>query len=628
MPDPRAAAAFHEVFLALAHEASDEAFFGTLARNARVLAGAETAVVALLDIARSQLHFAGVSGPTETELRGTRVEVADSRLGRTALTGEVMLSPGDTGSVAVPIFHGSVSVGSLAAQSKPGGFTGDDLLALQTLTTAAVVRVGAILRRRESDATLRRLTAAEEALETLLRTGTLPEALDALCRVAAEHLDADSIGLFLADDEDRALHLAADSGLPDALRERTLASADEAISWAESAQLFVRESIPLKRGDRALGLLVALGRTPLVDPARHEVAGALARQAALAIECASLREEVARRADEATTLYELSQAVSSTLKVPEVLARAAEAARNRLGVEKVAVFLREPGSDRLRLAHGIGLLDGADSRLKPLLGQGLPGWVVQFETPTASSDLATDRRDASFSLVGEEVASLVAAPLQSGNKTVGVLCGMSARPRWFTVAEIELAYTIANQTALALENARAYAETRRQSIALRRYLQGVARAVSSPRAATPVPEVIAELTRDALGADRAALYRVRSSDDGAIAVESLAAAGHRGSEAWLTPPDADSPAAWVARKGRALCVPNLAGDLRFGTKWEKPRVGAYVAVPLKSEDGTIGVLEIWRRSPSDERAADLRQLSALARHAALALEGALRRRKR
>lgn len=625
MPHPSDSSYRQELFLALAEERSDEAFFALVARSVLRATGAETAVVTLLDESRATLTFAGVAGPHEGELRGTRVAVGHARLGPAALSGVSQTSPRE---LVEPILLGGLSLGALAAQDKSADFSEGDARELKTLAAAAATRVAAIRRRRETAAALRRLTAAEQALDTVLSAATLPESLDALCNVAREHLDADAVALFLADEDGRALHLAADVGLPDALRERSLDSLEVAEAWAEPSGLVIREAIPLRRGEKLLGVLLALGRAPMPDSIRREVARTLGRQASLAIECASLREEVARRADEATTLYELSQAVTATLKTPEVLARAAEAARNRLAVEKVAIFLREPGSERLRLAHAAGLFEGAEARLKPLVGQGLPGWVVRFETPTASSDLKADRRDESYTLAGEGVASLVAAPLQSGNQTIGVLCGLTARPRWFTVAEIELAYTIANQTAVALENARAYALARRQSVALRRYLQGVARAVSSPRSHAQVPDVITALTRDALGADRAALYRVRSEGDGAVALDALAASGHRAGEPWLLPTGGDSPAAWVARKGRAICVPSAAEDARFGTLWEKPKSGAYVAVPLKTEDGTIGVLEIWRKLPSEDRGSDLRQLSALAKHAALALEGTLRRRKR
>ncbi|CAA9586077.1 MAG: hypothetical protein AVDCRST_MAG88-3957, partial [uncultured Thermomicrobiales bacterium] len=83
---------------------------------------------------------------------------------------------------------------------------------------------------------------------------------------------------------------------------------------------------------------------------------------------------------------------------------------------------------------------------------------MEFETPTAVQDVAADHRNASAPLHTEGVVSMTCMPLQVGAATIGVLCAMSSRRRLFTVAEMELLYTIANQAAIAIENARIYAD--------------------------------------------------------------------------------------------------------------------------------------------------------------------------
>ncbi len=614
MNEPASAAVYHEVLLALAHEASDEAFFGLLAERARTLSGSESAAVVLLrGELRDELEFAGVAGEDSAELRGTRIRAADSRAGEVARTGEAHLSARPAAAI-FPIFHSGRSAGALVVSGSPdGAFSADALLALQTLVAAGAARLSAQRLRRASDAGLRLAAVAELAEQA--------SDLDALAEVTREQLDADAVALYVAD-EDQNLHLAADAGLPEALRVAALDDAD----W-EGSGLRLVATVPLKIGERQIGMLYALSHNRQDDPARLSVAAALARQAVVLIERDRLREEAARRADEATTLYELSQAVSATLKLPEVLTRVVEAICTRLAVEKGALFLRELGSEKLRLAASRGLSRDATTRLRLSVGEGLPGWVVQFQTPAASANLSEDRRNASFPL-DSEGASLVAAPLQVGSETIGVLCGLTARPRHFTLPELELAYTIANHSAIAIENARMYAEMRRQSVALRRYLQGVAHALTSPKAAQSVPEVIVALTREALGADRAALYLTHKDAEGFLQVRQHAAAGHRAGESWLLPESGDCPAAWVARKGRALSAPSVERDARFGSKWERPKAGSYAAVPLKTDEGVIGVLEVVRRVPHGAGQSDLSQLTALAKHAALALEGAQRRTRR
>lgn len=616
MNEPTFAAVYHEVFIALAHEASDEAFFALLAEKARLLSGAESGAVALLRDVSEELEFVGVAGENAAELRGTRVHASDSRAGEVARTGEMHLSAQPPTAI-LPVFHERKSVGALFVFGGLDAFSGDALLALHTLTAAASARVSAMHLRRASNEGLRLAAVTESAANAT--------SLDMLAELACDHLDADAVAIYLADEDDE-LHMAADAGLPESLRG---SSPEDISSEGSGLRLVGGVSYPLLVGERIVGLLCAYTHNLQTDDTRLAVAQALARHAAALVESERLRAEAARRADEATTLYELSQAVSATLKLSEVLTRAVDAACTRLEIEKCALFLKDPGSERLRLAASRGLSADAESRLRPMVGDGLPGWVVRFQTPTVSEDLEADLRNASFPLDCEG-ASLVAAPLQIGSQTIGVLCGLSARPRRFTVAELELAYTIANHSAIAIENARVYAETRRQSVALRRYLQGVAHALSSRKANQNVPEVIASLTREAIGCDRAALYLAETAADGYVTVRQLAATGYRASESWLCPEQGDCGAAWVARKGRALSAPNVERDGRFGpgNKWERPKAGAYAAVPLRTDGDVLGVLEVVRRTPLPTGANDLRQLSALARHAALALEGVQRRRKR
>jgi hypothetical protein len=125
MNEPAFAAVYHEVLLALAHEASDEAFFGLLAERARTLSGSESAAVVLLrGELRDELEFAGAAGEDAAELRGTRIRAADSRAGEVARTGEPHLSARPATAI-LPLFHSGRSAGALVVSGSPeGAFSG------------------------------------------------------------------------------------------------------------------------------------------------------------------------------------------------------------------------------------------------------------------------------------------------------------------------------------------------------------------------------------------------------------------------------------------------------------------------------------------------------------------------
>jgi GAF domain-containing protein len=265
--------------------------------------------------------------------------------------------------------------------------------------------------------------------------------------------------------------------------------------------------------------------------------------------------------------------------------------------------------------------------LRPRLGEGIPGWVMEFETPTAVQDVAADHRNASAPLHPEGVVSLMCMPLQVGAATIGVLAAMSSRRRLFTVAEMELLYTIANQAAVAIENARRYAHTRQRSIEVRKYFHRIARALASSSVPQEVPELIASLTLDIMEADRCALYSVTTDATGEVFVELAASDGFRVATppSGIAPARDETPTGWVARHAHSLTVESLAADSRFSAAYDVPARGevtSYLGVPLRNGSRIVGVLEVYTRESRLWQADEVRLLLTFASQAAVAFRNA------
>jgi GAF domain-containing protein len=384
---------------------------------------------------------------------------------------------------------------------------------------------------------------------------------------------------------------------------------------------------PIRSGETTPGLLLVLaGSTEEFTNAEINLLTALAAQAAVALENASLYEDATQRAAEAVALYELSQAVTSTLKLDDILERVADAVMNLVAVDKFALFLRERHSDYLALTFSRGLAEGVAERLRPRIGQGIIGWVMEFETPTAVRDIAADQRNAATPLHTEGAVSLVAMPLQIGSSTIGVLAALSSRRRLFTVAEMELLYTIANQAAVAIENARIYSTVRQKSSELRKYFHRVARALSATRTPENVPELIASLTLEVMEADRCVLHAVRRGASGKILLEVAASVGFRVETSnKAIPVVASSPTGWVVQQARPLTVENLPDDPRFSGGYDRPLRGnlmSYLGVPLRGATGVIGVLEVYTRERRVWQSDAVRLLLTFATQAAVAFHNA------
>jgi GAF domain-containing protein len=681
---PLTLAVLHEVLLALAHNLPQEQTIGLLAEKARLLTGCASAAIALTSEDRDSVTFAAVSGEDARELQGTRVRIGDTIAGQTARTGEPYLaySPvalaGTDGASAsgavhsaavVPIFEGGVPVGALAALNKNGGapFAGDDLLSLSTLAAAASVALANHHLRHEGRRQGRELSTLYEAVRNVSGQLSAQEVLLAVVEQVAAHVENSAVAVFLVNDERTHLYIAADRGLSDDQREVTL-PADAGIGAAclgatrpvfltfapesddegfpspvapLSPPLFeppfpglsIRSALaaPIRSGDVVHGLVLTVaGQPDAYAVADANLLSALAAQAAVAMENAWLYEDATRRAEEAAALYELSQTITSTLRLPDVLEIVADSVLNLLAVDKFALFLRDRSSERLQMVVARGLAEGAPERIQPLVGQGIPGWVVEFETPTAVQDVAADHRNASAPLHPEGVVSMTCMPLQVGASTIGVLCAMSSRRRLFTVAEMELCYTIANQAAIAIDNARIYADVRQKALELRRYFHRVARALGSAQSPEGVPHLIASLTLEVMGADRCALYSVADAEEpgGTPRLKVEAAANFRltsEAEGTLLRVSEDLPAGWVARRARPLTIPDLAEDPRFAepvASTVRGRVASYVGVPLRSGREVVGVLEVYTRAQRLFTRDQVRLLITFASQATVALQNA------
>jgi GAF domain-containing protein len=185
-----------------------------------------------------------------------------------------------------------------------------------------------------------------------------------------------------------------------------------------------------------------------------------------------------------------------------------------LHVDKFALFLHNPRTHQLEIQVGRNLRRELVKEMRCQADRGgIAWWVYQFETPTAVQNVALDHRNRSCPIDQENVASLVSVPLQAGDEVIGVIHAMSSRPRLFTVAEMELLYTIANQVGVAIRNTQTLEHMRQKSVDLRRASRLVSKALGASLDSPGAPQTIADLASEILAADRCLLY---SNEDGAL----------------------------------------------------------------------------------------------------------------
>lgn len=190
-----------------------------------------------------------------------------------------------------------------------------------------------------------------------------------------------------------------------------------------------------------------------------------------AAEISRLNHDLARRAQELAMLNKAGQMMTSSLDLNAVLATALDEVIRLLDVVGASVWLLEPApgegpryATRWLVCREVA---GAQQdvvrnwRLAP--GQGIVGWVAQNGQPLIVPDVQADGRH--FQEVdqrtGIPIRSILSAPLQVKNTVIGVLEVVDTRMNRFTADDLTLVEPLAAFAAIAMENARLYAEAKR-----------------------------------------------------------------------------------------------------------------------------------------------------------------------
>ncbi|CAG0998046.1 partial Sensor histidine kinase ResE, partial [Gammaproteobacteria bacterium] len=249
-------------------------------------------------------------------------------------------------------------------------------------------------------------------------------------------------------------------------RRPIMMSTDELVRVQSSYLVKSILSVPLLFADRVTGVLSVDNKRSGRKFNEHEVhlLSTLADSAAIAIEHAQLFGEVRRRAGELAALIEIDRHISSTLDLTVVLERIAAHAQELLHSDDSEVYLLEPDGQTLRAIVALG--DYAEQiKAQPLqLGQGIVGLVAQTGVAEVVNDTRRDPRSTAIPGTPQIQESLVCAPLIFKQRLLGVMTAVrNGEHPVFEAGDLDFLQGLAGQAAIAIENARLYANERQRA---------------------------------------------------------------------------------------------------------------------------------------------------------------------
>ncbi|TMJ09528.1 MAG: GAF domain-containing protein [Bacillati bacterium ANGP1] len=331
---------------------------------------------------------------------------------------------------------------------------------------------------------LKRKTAELSALRAISRAiGSaldLDTTLHLITKTTAEVMGMDSCSIYLLDPSGELLVLKATTGLaPDAVGRARLRFGEGLTGWAAREGKLVASSDAASdprfvylpetheynfRSLAAVPLLTAgkvIGAINVQTTAQHdyppnelELLGVIADLAAGAIEKATLYDNMRRQIMELSTLAEVSQAITSPLYLEEILRLILEMAARMLDAKTCSLMLVDEATGELVIAAAQSAGQAYLNRPKLKVGEGITGQVAAQAKPIAIVDVLVEPRFLAKEMAEQEgLRALLSVPLVVREKVIGVVNCYKARPHRFTDAETKLLTTLANQTALAIENA-------------------------------------------------------------------------------------------------------------------------------------------------------------------------------
>jgi GAF domain-containing protein len=199
------------------------------------------------------------------------------------------------------------------------------------------------------------------------------------------------------------------------------------------------------------------------DAGDRELFEGLAASAAIALRNAQLHT-AERRARDLAILLEISREITATLDLDRVLRSVVNHAARALPFDRGAVALYQDGRCEVRAVAGQTQVDPKDPGLQDLAvraawaaGRGEPFYLSDRNAPTTDAE-RTFLTIFGSDLEADEVASGLYIPLKDEEGILGILLLEAASPNFANETQRELATILANQTTVALRNARLYAQ--------------------------------------------------------------------------------------------------------------------------------------------------------------------------
>jgi PAS domain S-box-containing protein len=435
--------------------------------------------------------------------------------------------------------------------------------------------------------------------------------------------------------------------IEDIILESTLAPLNDFLTARGTKALL---ALSLATGSNLLGVLIAhADHVYRFTVDEVELARTIANQVAVAVQNARLFDETQRlfnetqqRTAELATLYELGMDVTQVLDQRRLMDITLENVARLQHAESVLLVMRNEADNTMTI-DGIDRGERIGPLIRPITGKSFSEFVLSTGKPLLIGDIQSESEQlpASGDNIGDPARSWLGVPLIVRGATIGVLTVQSYQPNDFTESHQRLLVQIANQLAIALDNARLFTTAQDYTADLEARVAERTRQVESEHQRTQtLLSIITELSTSldldmVLNRTLAVINETMNAEHSLIMMMNPDESSLylRASLGYTTPPPKGGQASsfkpgeglvgWVINNRQPVLIPDLWKDTRWIRHDDQTNIHrSAIAVPLMMGEEVLGALLLFHRQPERFTPDQLELAQATAKQVTVAINNA------